>query len=250
MEKIEKAYIANRTEVPKMRLANLVPDFLKPVLRPIYHIFVSSRFYRKIAHRPKGRSELHQYWRQPWDGSNLPQDYLEGKARSQFLVEIIKRYANPDAKILEIGCNVGRNLNYLFLAGFRNLEGIEISEKAVQLFKESYPEMASRIKIYNVPVEEIIKEFRDREFDIIFTMAVLQHIHTDSEWIFPEMVRITKDFLITIEDERSVSWRHFPRNYKKVFEPFGMEQIEEINCSEVDRLGSKFFARIKTKSPL
>jgi len=230
-----------------MRLTNLIPNFLKPILRPIYRAFVSSWVYRKIVYRPKSRNELHQYWRQPWDGSNLPQGYLEGKARSQFLVGIMKKYVNPDAKILEIGCNVGRNLNYLFQDGFKKLEGIEISEKAVRLLKEAYPEMASHTNIYNIPVEEIIKDFRDCEFDVVFTMAVLEHIHTDSEWVFHEMVRITKDFLIIIEDEHGLSWRHFPRNYKKVFDPLGMKQIEEINCGEVHGLGSNFFARIFKK---
>lgn len=235
--------IANRMEVPKIRLTDLVPDFLKAILRqtPICKV------YRKITYHPKSRDKLHQYWRQPWDGLNLPQDFLGGKVRSQFLVEIMKRYAKPNTKILEIGCNVGRNLNYLFLAGFKNLAGIEISEKAVQLLEHSYPEMARHTRIYNEPIEKIIKKFEGCKFDVVFTMAVLEHIHTDSEWIFPEMVRITKDFLITIEDECGISWRHFPRNYKKVFEPLGMRQIEEINCSEVDGLNSSFFARIFKK---
>ena len=108
--------------------------------------------------------------------------------------------------------------------------------------------MARYTKIYNVPVEEIIREFRDCEFGIVFTMAVLEYIHTDSEWIFPEMVRVTKDFLITIEDERCISWRHFPRNYKKVFESLGMKQVQEFNCGEVGILNSGFFARIFRKA--
>ena len=226
-----------------MRLAKLIPNFLKPVLRQIYRVFANLSVYRKIAHQPR-RNKLHQYWRQPWDGHNLPQSYLEPKERSQFLVEIMKRHVSPDVRILEIGCNVGRNLNYLWLAGVKNLEGIEISEQAVQLLNQSYPEMASHIKIHNVPVEYVIKTFRDGEFDIVFTMAVFEHIHTDSDWIFPEIVRITADFLITIEDEQSISWRHFPRNYKKVFALHGIKQVEEINCSEVDGLGSSFFARV------
>lgn len=232
-----------------MRLSNLVPNFLKPILRPIDNILVSSRIYRKIVHhhRPKNRKELHQYWKRPWDEGNLPQGYLDGKARSQFLLELMKKYAKPNAKILEIGCNVGRNLNYLFQYGFKNLEGIEISEGAVQLLKQSYPEMANHTKIYNVPIEEVIRDFKDGQFDVVFTMAVLEHIHTDSEWIFPEMVRITRDFLITIEDERGITRRHFPRNYKKIFKPLGMKQIEKIHCSKVDGLGSNFFARILEK---
>lgn len=146
-----------------------------------------------------------------------------------------------------IGCNVGRNLDYLFLADFKKLEGVEISETAIKLLRQSYPKMARHTKIYK-PVEEIIGSFQDGTFDIVFTMAVRQHIHRDSEWIFSEMVRITRDFLITIEDERGVSWRHFPRNYKKVFESRGMKQIQEFNCSDVAGLGSNFFAGIFSKA--
>lgn len=225
------------------RLTHSVPDFIKPVLRPLYRVVVSSPLYKRIAYRPKPRHVLHRYWREPWDGHNLPQNYLEGKERSQFLVRIMERYATPSAKILEIGCNVGRNLNYLFQAGFRNLEGIEISEKAVQLLRQSYPEMAQNIKIYNAPVEEIVRDFRECEFDIVFTMATLEHIHPDSEWIFPEIARITKDLLITIEDEQRIHWRKFPRNYKKVFEQFDMKQAEEIDCGELDTISS-YSARV------
>ena len=228
------------------RLANLVPDFIKPILRPLFRVVIY--LYRKITCRPKTRSELHQYWRQPWNGFNLPQGYLEREARSLFLVKIIKSYANSNARILEIGCNVGRNLNYLFLAGFKRLEGIEISENALQLLKQSYPKMVRHTKLYNKPVEDAISNFQDRKFDMVFTMATLQHIHPDSERVFSEMVRITKGLLITIENERYISWRHFPRNYKKVFESLGMKQVQEFNCGEVDGLGSDYFARIFRKT--
>lgn len=150
-------------------------------------------------------------------------------------------------KILEIGCNAGRNLNHLFQAGFSDLSGIEINERAVQLLKQSFPEMADHTAIYNAPVEESICQFGDGEFDIVFTMAVLEHIHRDSTWIFPEIVRIAKDYLVTIEDERGLSARHFPRNYKRVFESLGMKQIEGTRCDEIAELGSSFYARAFAK---
>lgn len=231
-----------------MRLTNLVPSFLKPVLRPIYCKI--HYLYKRITYHPRSRNELYQYWKHPWkfDNSNLPEGYLKPKERSLFLLKIMKPYANSNEKILEIGCNVGRNLNFLFLEGFKKLEGIEINQKAVQLLNQSYPEMVRYAKIYNLPVEEIIKEFKDCEFGIVFTMAVLEHIHTDSEWIFTEMVRITEKYLITIEDERALSWRHFPRKYKKIFEHYGMKQIQEFSCNQVDGLGSNYFARIFKKT--
>ena len=222
------------------RLARSTPNFMKPLLRPLY--------IRYLQLLKINRDELHTYWKNPWDGANRPEIYLDGVARSEFLGQLVGKNVGPDAKILEIGCNIGRNLNYLFEAGFKNLHAIEISETAVQLLRETYPEMANCIEICNVPVEDVIKHLGENEYDLVFTMAVLEHIHTDSEWIFVEMVRICKERLITIEDERSVSWRHFPRNYKRVFEELGMQQMEEVNCSEVEGLGSVFVARVFRKA--
>ncbi len=222
------------------KLVNMIPDFIKPVLRPIYYGY---RRLRAAIRRHRTIGDTLSYWRQPDDGHNLPSSYLSALAahsRSQCLVKVVNKYANPEAKILEPGCNVGRNLNYLFEAGFRKLEGIEISKDAVELLNKSYPEMARHITIHNKSIEEIVRGLEDDTYDIVFTMAVLQHIHTKSEWIFPEIVRITRSFLVTVEGEGYISWRHFPRNYKKVFEPLGMKQIEVIE-------DTGFFARVFRK---
>lgn len=225
-----------------MELANLVPGFLKPVIRPLYWLLYS--LWKNITVEHKSLNEIQRYWKNPWDGMNLPEEYLEGKGRSQFLVELAQKYVDLDARILEIGCNLGRNLNYLFIAGFRNLEGIEISENAISALKRFYPEMARCTTIHNKPVEEIIGSFEENTFDIVFTMAVLQHIHPRSQFIFSDMVRITKKFVITIEAERHISWRHFPRDYKKVFESLGLKEVEEIDT--IPELGG-YKARIFRK---
>jgi SAM-dependent methyltransferase len=229
-------------------MTNLIFEFSYRVYRKIRRIIVTSRLYKKITYSPKSRDDLFRFWQQPWEGGNLPEHYLRGKAKSRFLLQLIENHSSDkNIKILEIGCNVGRNLNRLFEAGFRNLEAIEISEKAVKMLEKSFPEMAAIAKINNLPVEEKIKEFKDNEFDIVYTMAVLEHIHNDSKWIFPEIVRIAKT-VITIEDEHGLSWRHFPRNYKKIFELLGMNQVYEMNCAKIDMLGSNFFARVFKKN--
>jgi len=206
--------------------------------------------YTKRAYYPKSRDELHRFWRSPWEGSNNPKDYLYGEARSLFLVKLMKKHVKPDEKILEIGCNVGRNLRYLFSVGYARLHAVEISEEAIQLFKQVYSETANHTKIYNAAVEETVKRLGDCEFDAVFTMATLNHIHTDSEWIFSEIVRTARHVLITIEDEKGLSWRHFPRNYKKVFERLGMNEIEEHDCSDIEGLGGAFCARVFEKEQL
>lgn len=233
-----------------MRLTRLVIDKIKRILGPFYNPLRSIplyKIYKNITHNPKSKIELHDYWKAPWDGDNLPETYLEGAERSEFLLGILKRYGAQDFKILEIGCNVGRNLHHLFISDFRNLKAIEISENAVQVLKQNFPEMANNIEIYNTAVENIIKKFKTNQFNLIYTMAVLEHIHNDSSWIFSEIARITNNFLITIEDETHSTWRHFPRNYKKIFESFGMEQVEEINCEDIKNLGKAYNARIFKK---
>ena len=232
-------------------IVDLVPDVLKPVLRPIYRVIKAVPLFRKpisaLTHR-KTREEIHTYWKQPWDRANLPKDYLVEGERSKFLVNLVKKYAEPQSRILEIGCNVGRNLNYLFFAGFKQLAGIEINEEAVKLLRQAYPEMARHAKIINESAEEALRKLQDDAFDITFTMAVLEHIHPESEFIFPEMVRITRGFLITIEDERDIlSWRIFPRNYRKVFQSLGLKQIDEYNWHQMSGLKSNFFARVFKK---
>lgn len=200
------------------------------------------------------RNDVLLYWQKPNDGRNSPESFLSSEVweeRSQFLLEIIRKYASRKSRILDIGCNSGRNLDYLYRDGFRKLSGIELSEDAVTLLKQTFPKMANRIRIHNVPVESVIRRFKDNRFDIVFTMTVLYHIHTDSDWIFPEIARITNKHLITIENEYAKThWTHFARNYKQVFQELGMKQIEEIDCGKTalpTGCSENFFARVFRK---
>jgi hypothetical protein len=85
---------------------------------------------------------------------------------------------------------------------------------------------------------------QDDEYDCVFTMAVLEHLPYESDGVFREIVRAARYALITIEDERSHTWKHFPRRYDRVFERLGMRQVESLSCDAVDGLGSPFVARV------
>ena len=212
-----------------------------------------------LNHNPAPEDDAHRtleetqsYWANPSDDNNHPQRYIGEKKsqqqRSAFLVELIQNHVDQDAKLFELGCNVGRNLNYLYKAGFRGLSAIEINEKAMALLRENFPEMADDSDLYVGPAEEQIKHLGDGSFDLVFTMAVLEHIHTDSEWMFGNLCRISRRWLITIEDEENTSWRHFPRNYRQVFEELGMTQVTELQLQlELHGLSSGFQARVFEK---
>ena len=109
--------------------------------------------------------------------------------------------------------------------------GVEINEKAIILLRENYPKLKDNRHINSGAVEDVIKNYSDEFFDCVFTMAVLMHIHPDSNWIFKEIARITKKYILTVENEEATNvWRIFPRNYKIIFENLGFKQIKEIKC--------------------
>jgi SAM-dependent methyltransferase len=207
------------------------------------------RLRRRWRQRHKSREALLEYWRNPSDAGNAPEQYAtKGAARSAFLLSLMQPYTTKDRRILELGCNVGRNLNALHDAGYGLLCGVEINEHAIAEMAQRYPGLVGAAHIINESIEEAIRPMRDGEFDVIYTMAVLEHLHSDSEWVFREMVRVAGSAVITIEDEASRTPRHFPRRYDAVFEPLGMRQVVARSCNEIDGLGPGFMARVFVKS--
>lgn len=111
-----------------------------------------------------------------------------------------------------MGCNAGRNLNGLHETGFTNLTGIEISENAVKVLRENYNSLKD-LEIKVGKAEELLTEFDDNNFDIFYTMAVLQHIHPKSiNNVIRNICRDSKSFCLIHECETHVSWRHYPRS--------------------------------------
>jgi 2-polyprenyl-3-methyl-5-hydroxy-6-metoxy-1,4-benzoquinol methylase len=204
---------------------------------------------KRLKHPVKTRAELHRYWYAPDDRRNAPECYLDARAhaRSKMLVALVERHASPGTRILEIGCNAGRNLSFLFEAGFTDLTAIEISKPAIGRFREAFPDVFAATDVHNASVEDVIRDMPSGSFDVVFTMAVLEHIHPDSDWIFGEMVRATRRCIITVEDEVGVSERHFPRNYQHVFERLGMTQKEESAAMGTYGLPPGFVARVFEK---
>ena len=191
---------------------------------------------------------VHRYWRGPGDETNQPRAYLRGTERSLFLLEIIRKYAEPDARILEIGCNVGRNLNILLHGGYTRLAGVDINAGALMEMQRYFPELARRAAIFHAPIEEFLPEQPGNAVDVVYAMAVFEHIHTESDWVFPHIARITRRLLITLENEEDASWKHYPRNYRAVFEPLGFRQIAQPECNHIEGLEAPFVTRVLEKA--
>lgn len=159
---------------------------------------------------------------------------------SETLGSVLEYYVPEDAKILEIGCSSGRHLAHLLESGFSNLTGIDINDESFDIMDEHFPDLAETGTFQTGAIEDIVSEYPDGAFDVVYSVETLQHIHPDNTWVFEELVRITDDMLITAENEgnspergregQEVSCVHdeFPlyhRDWKEVFSNLGLAQI-------------------------
>jgi SAM-dependent methyltransferase len=172
---------------------------------------------------------LHDFWRQESPEGNDPRTYINHLGRSKALLELISDVPR-DARVLEIGCNVGRNLAYLVDNGYENVEGVEINPHAVELLRETYPQLAYAT-VHVGAAGGVLPGIPSDSFDLVFTMAVIEHIHPDEANVFDELIRIGHQIL-TIEPRRTDSQRSYPWNVTRLFTSRGMVHVSRRPMSE------------------
>ena len=175
-----------------------------------------------------------------WMDESPHSDYVDGDDRSDIILRMMGN-EHSSISILEIGCNIGRNLAYLQARGYHNLYGVEPSPRAVNQMAFHFPKL--KFTFYVSSIESCIDQFRDEQFDVVFTMAVLMHIHPDSEYVFEQIARITKNILITVEHESTHSERCWPRGYKEIFEEFQLKQDKQFKCDGYSKMQNGYIAR-------
>lgn len=92
--------------------------------------------------------------------------------------------------ILEVGANVGQQMEMLRLAGFKNIVGVEINDHAILQSHALFPHVnIIKASAFDLP-------FRDRYFDMVFTSGVLIHIAPkDVKKAMDEIYRTSRSFI-------------------------------------------------------
>ena len=143
-------------------------------------------------------------------------------SRSQTVINILKPLITEEYSILEIGCNTGRNLNHLWQAGYESVRGMEISEHAVMRLRIEYPCLSSTAVDIG-PAELSIQKYDSNSVDVIFTMAVLEHLHPNSKFFFNEIARVARRYVLAIEPRHGKrSHMQYPWDIKSEFIAVGL----------------------------
>ncbi|WP_135663689.1 class I SAM-dependent methyltransferase [Halorhabdus rudnickae] len=161
---------------------------------------------------------------------------------SASLVTLLDHFTSRDASILELGCSSGRHLAHLLENGFDDLAGIDINDDAFEVMADTYPALAEAGTFHAGALEDLVPEFPDDAFDVVYAVETLQHVHPDDEWVFEELGRIAGDLLVTVENEGPDPGRDgtdgtvdsadgelpiFRRHWGRVFTELGLEQLLE-----------------------
>lgn len=116
-----------------------------------------------------------------------------GLSRKELNEEFLKDIP-PNAKILEVGTNVGNQLLYLQSQGFENLYGIEIQDRAINFSKQR----SDNLNIIKGDALDI--PFKDNYFDLVFTSGVLIHISPSNiEKVLLEIIRVSNKYIWGLE---------------------------------------------------
>jgi len=115
--------------------------------------------------------------------------YTKNQLNNDFLKDIPK-----DAKILEVGTNIGNQLLHLQSQGFTNLYGIEIQDRAINYAKHR----TDNLNIIKGDALDI--PFKDVFFDLVFTHGVLIHISPDNiNKVLSEIYRVSNKYIWGLE---------------------------------------------------
>lgn len=193
------------------------------------------RHYRaQLYQRMDNLDSLRAFWTQPAPQANTPASYTNPIGRSKALLKLVSDLPK-DARILEVGCNVGRNLAYLHDHGYTRVQGVEINPHAVELLRETYPQLAD-VQVHVGPAGDVLPGIEDDQFDLVFTMAVIEHIHPDESSVFDHMVRLGTEVL-AIEPKGRRTHRQFPHDVVDLFTSRGMTQVSETWMGEFKEEG-------------
>ena len=173
--------------------------FLKKILLKIFYFYPRLREENQWAQGDSGKyRDYHNF-------KNL-RDFVD----TYTLEKIMELTTNYDDPILDLGCNQGRYLKYLFNNGYNNLYGVDVMKTAIDYLKKNSYYVYKNSNISVDFFQRYLGKFKDNFFSNTFTIgATIELIHPSYDLI-KEMVRVTNKNIILLISENG-HW--YPRFY-------------------------------------
>jgi len=155
------------------------------------------------------------------------------RARRKILAELIRREVRlpADARILEIGCGTGHNLQ--MLAGFGHVDGLELDEEAAALSEKRLGR-----KVMRSPLPEL-DQVPDN-YDLIGAFDVIEHIDDDGAALAAIATKLKPagKFMMTVPAHPWMWTAHDVANHhKRRYSKRALRSLIENSPMKLERLG-------------
>jgi pseudaminic acid biosynthesis-associated methylase len=166
-------------------------------------------------------TRLEQLWAGDFGDAYVDRNRSAGDVRNEFWKSLLQEL--PVESVLEIGCNLGQNLKWIGQSiDPGRVFGIDINAKALAELRKN----ESGINAIWCPARDL--PFRDRWFDLVFTMGVLIHQPESTlPLVMAEIVRCSRRYVLCgeyfAEQATEVPYREqegalFKRNYGRIYQ--------------------------------
>ena len=174
-------------------------------------------------------AEIQHYWNHRYSGySKVNQKELEGIQRERWKKQFARLLpANKNLKVLDIGTGPGFFTIILEELGYKNITGIDVSEKMLEVAKENtqkYGKKDSSIQLIQMDAQKL--ELKPESFDIIVSRNLTWNLEKPQQ-AYSEWLRVLKpNGTLLIFD---ANWYAFLQNesLEKEFEEKRKRAIEE-----------------------
>ena len=149
---------------------------------------------------------------------------MDGKA-TLLVNTVIGCSKNRDDVILDLGCNCGRHLDYLYRRGFHNLHGIDVMNSALRKSAEWFPDTVATCDLKHDTFQHFLLIQSNRSFDIVYSHgATIELVHPSFD-IVRHICRISRNYVVLLISEHSMG---YPRFWQYLFRRNGFYLVRAI----------------------
>jgi len=201
------------------------------LLRGEYH--AQRSFTRKVAQR--------SLWFWPriddaagWAGAEIgghwsPSNYLRDKPTrpAQRVIDVLPR----SATLMELACNSGCDLNFLYQAGFLGIQAVDVSGAALAAFKELFPEAWASASVSHDLLQRYLLAQASKSVDTIYSNGAALELLHPSFPVVREVCRVAQHGVVLELNPRSTG---YPRDYIGQFRKEGFSVGYTTEKADVD----------------
>jgi SAM-dependent methyltransferase len=166
--------------------------------------------------------------------AELDQRHWWYRARREILADLIRRSARPpeNARILEIGCGTGHNLD--MLGGFGEVDAVELDDEA-----RAVAERRLGRPVMNAPLPELAG-VGDRQYDLIAALDVVEHVEDDAAALAAMAGKLKPGgkLLVTVPAHQWMWSAHDVVNHhKRRYSKAALKRLVEASPLQLEKIG-------------